>query len=74
MNEFEILERAAMRYDATQGDLEQLAKWYEENGRQFWNGEGYTGKYNGREYTLCPIMEEDADGDFITTGWEVKYI
>ena len=72
MTEFEMLEREAME-NGGEESLKALAEWYEAEGMRFWDGIGFCGKYEGREYCLVPIQEEAEDGDFETIGWEVKF-
>lgn len=65
----EIEERAFT--EKTAEAVADLGEWYERYGRMFWNGEHYTGKYNGYEYRLVPEYKEDEDGNFEIVGWEI---
>ncbi len=70
MTEFEMLEREAME-NGSEESLKALAEWYEAVGMRYWNGEGFCGSYEGREYCLIPVQEETDDGDFETIGWRI---
>lgn len=65
------LEAAALHIGRDK-DLEALGEWFERFGSPFWNGECY--KIDST-HDLYPIMEPDdedePDGDYHITGWEV---
>ena len=67
---FKELEERAFT-EGTAEAVNDLAKWYEKYGMQFWNGEFFSGKYNGEEYILVPDYEEDEDSNFEIAGWEI---
>lgn len=66
---YEELEAKAMRPDASQEDIENLADWFWHYGENYWNGE-----YFGIDEThvLVPIYEEVADGEFEIVRHEIR--
>lgn len=67
---YEELAEQALRFDATQEDLDHLAQWFETFGMRFWNGECY--EIDNSHY-LYYIYEEDENGDFKTVGYEIRF-
>ena len=65
---YEDLRAAATAAGATAEDLNNLGKWFEQNGRTFWNGE----YYDADGLRLYPIYTEIAEDNFEITGYEFK--
>ena len=68
---FEEIERRALTAQ-TEDAIRELGEWYQDFGSMFWNGEHYTGKFNGREYQIAPVYEETDEDIFEIVGWELR--
>lgn len=75
-SDFYKIEKDALE-NGTDESVKRLADWYEQYGKQYWNGEWYYGKYNGSEYRLVPIyaggIGDDGEeaNDYYIIDWEL---
>lgn len=66
MTEYQELLQKAKCSSATQEDLNELGKWFEDCGFQYWNGEAY---YADDGDWLYPIYRRINDDDFDIIGY-----
>lgn len=66
---YEELAERALRFDATQEDINALAEWFERYGDRYWNGERYE---IDATRSLYPIYEETAPDEWEIVGYEIR--
>ena len=66
--DYEELAAKALETNAT-ADLEALGEWFNQYGRDYWNGECYT---IDSSHDLFPIYEEVEEDDFQIVGYEIR--
>lgn len=68
--DFEELKEAALKYNATQEEINSLGKWFEMYGyAQYWNGEFFD--IDGL-YRLFPAYEKINEDDYEIVGYELN--
>ena len=65
---YEDLKNKALDANATQKDIDQLGKWFEQYGDSFWNGEVYN---IDETHNLKPIYTEVAEDEFKLSHYEI---
>ena len=58
----------AVKENETEENINALAEWFEEYGRDYWNGE----YYDADGIRLFPVYKEVDDDEFQIVGWEVR--
>ena len=69
--DYEELKEKALKFDATQQDIDALANWFENWGNDYWNGEYFE---IDAEHRLFPIYKEieNDDGTYDLIGYEIR--
>lgn len=67
--DFPELAERALRFNATQEDINALAEWLDRYDRRSWNGERY--KIDA-DHDLYPIYEEVAPDEWEIIGYEIR--
>ena len=67
---YKELEAKALAADVTQEDIDNLGRWLERFGSDFWNGESYE---IDAQHSLYAIYNEEVDDtEYDILGWEVR--
>lgn len=66
--DYEELLMKAMAETATQNDIDQLGKWFEQYGDNFWNGEVFT---IDESHDLKPIYIEVNEDEYELSHYEI---
>lgn len=75
-NNYKELRENALKFNATQDEINELGEWFSQYGGNFWNGEYYdisdTGTKGEYGFRLYPVYKEVAEDEYEFVKWEIR--